>query len=63
MSSQLELPYMEQMVSKVEEEYKTVFAPETSEGIRGTSALLPENPDNGEYWLTLLLFFKDLQQW
>jgi len=60
-SSRLEFPYMEQLASGIDEQYKTIFAPENTEGARGTRALLPENPSNGEYWLTLLLFFKDLQ--
>jgi hypothetical protein len=57
----LEFPYIEQMVSGVAEEYKTLFKPETAEGERGTSALLPDNPTSGEYWLALLLFFKELK--
>jgi dienelactone hydrolase len=60
-SSKIEFPYVKQMASKVEDTYKTVFAPENSEGKRGTSALLPNNPSNSEYWLAILFFFKDLQ--
>lgn len=60
-SSKLEFPYQEKILSKVSDDYKTVFAPEQSEGARGTSALLSENESSGEYWLALLLFFKDLQ--
>ncbi len=60
-STSLEYPYMEQIASGIDESILTIFAPENSEGARGTRALRPENPSNGEYWLTLLLFFKDLQ--
>ncbi len=60
-SSRIEYPYIEQLMSGVEEEYKTIFVPETSEGERGSAALLSDNPSNSEYWLAILLFFKDLQ--
>ncbi len=60
-STQAEFPYIEQMLSGVEEEYKTTFIPDGGEGMRGTSALKPENPTNGEYWLAILLFFKEFK--
>ncbi len=60
-SSRMEHPYIVQLMSNVEEEYKTIFVPETSAGERGSAALLPDNPSNSEYWLAMLLFFKDLQ--
>ena len=59
--SRTEYPYIEQIMSNVEEEYKTIFVPENSEGERGSAALLPDNPSYTEYWLAILLFFKDLQ--
>lgn len=60
-SSRLEFPYAEQLASGIEEEYKTIFAPENGPGARGTNSLLSGNDSEGEYWLALLLFFKDLQ--
>ena len=60
-ASRMEHPYMVQLMSNVEEEYKTIFVPETSDGERGSAALLPENPSYSEYWLAILLFFKELQ--
>ena len=60
-STDPELPYIEQMLSGVDDEYKTIFNPESSEGTRGASALTSKNPSNGEYWLALLLFFKELK--
>ena len=60
-ASRTEYPYVEQIMSNVEEEYKTIFVPENSEGERGSAALLPDNPSYTEYWLAILLFFKDLQ--
>ncbi len=60
-STQAEFPYMEQMLSGIDDEYKSAFQPEANEGMRGTSALLPSNPSNGEYWLAILLFFKEFK--
>lgn len=59
-SSQSEFPYMEQLVSGMDEHYVTLFKPELGEGSRGTGSLTTENEHNSEYWLALLLFFKDL---
>ena len=58
-STQQEYPYVEQMLSGIDDAYKTTFKPEGDQGKRGTAALKPENPSNGEYWLALLLFFKE----
>jgi dienelactone hydrolase len=60
-STKTEHPYIEQMLSGIDEEFKTSFMPEADEGMRGTWALRPENPSNGEYWLAILLFFKELK--
>jgi len=40
---------------------RILFKPTRGEGLRGTSALLKENPSRDEYWLSLLLFFRSLQ--
>jgi len=59
-SSLTEYPYMEQLVSGMDEQYVTLFKPELGEGGRGNASLTSENEHNSEYWLALLLFFKDL---
>lgn len=60
-SSRMELPYMEQLLSGVDQEYKELFAPESHEGQRGTRALTRKNPSQGDYWLSILFYFKELQ--
>lgn len=60
-STKLEFPYLKEMVSNVDDKYKTVFTPDEHPGARGTEALMPENLSSGDYWLAILLFFKDLQ--
>ena len=59
-SSLSELPYVSQLVSGVDEQYVTLFEPKLGEGGRGSVSLSTDNPNYSEYWLALLLFFKDL---
>lgn len=59
-SSLSEIPYVSQLVSGVDESYLTLFEPKLGEGSRGTASLAMENENNSEYWLALLLFFKEL---
>ena len=40
---------------------KILFKPSDGDGMRGTKALLKENPSRDQYWLSLLLFFKALK--
>jgi hypothetical protein len=60
-SSRAETPYVKEIVSRVSEEYVKVFEPQLGEGQRGTISLSSENENNSEYWLALLLFFKELR--
>ncbi|MDF1571560.1 MAG: dienelactone hydrolase family protein [Bacteroidales bacterium] len=60
-SSRMEFPYMEQLLSGVDVKYKELFTPDTHEGQRGTGALTAQNPSQSEYWLAILLFFKELK--
>lgn len=59
-SSKSEFAYVSELVKGVEKEYLTLFEPVLGEGGRGTFMLHDENENNSEYWLALLLFFKEL---
>lgn len=59
-SSKPEFPYASELSSGIPEQYLTLFEPELGEGGRGSRALTTENKYNSEYWLALILFFKDL---
>lgn len=59
-SSLSEFSYVSDLASGVEESYLTLFEPKLGEGERGTGALSSSNETSSEYWLALLLFFKDL---
>jgi len=60
-SSRADTPYVKEIVSRVSEEYVEVFEPQLGEGRRGTLSLSSDNENNSEYWLALLLFFKELR--
>jgi len=59
-SSKSEFPYASELSSAIPEQYLTLFEPQLGEGGRGSSALTEENKYYSEYWLALILFFKDL---
>jgi len=59
-SSKSEYPYLEQLVSGIGEENLTKFEPELGAGKRGSASLDSNNENHSEYWLALLLFFKEL---
>lgn len=59
-SSKSEFPYATQLSSGIPEQYLTLYEPELGDGGRGSRALTVENPYYSEYWLAMILFFKDL---
>ena len=59
-SSLSESPYVAKLVSELNEDYINHFEPTMGEGGRGSVSLSTDNANHSEYWLALLLFFKDL---
>lgn len=59
-SSLSEFSYISELASGIDEQFITLYEPQLGEGGRGSVALSSENKTNSEYWLALLLFFKDL---
>jgi len=55
-----EIPYFSELASGLEEDYLTLFEPKKSEGKRGSESLSENYDDNTEYWVALILFFRDL---
>jgi pimeloyl-ACP methyl ester carboxylesterase len=55
-----EEPYLVELLDLVPEDKKTIFVPETSEGGYGAKALWESNNSSFEYWLGLLVFFKNI---
>lgn len=56
-----EFKYVEQLFSKVNKYYLTLFSPSKHKGEHGSSALLSTNPSKDEYWLALLLFINQIK--
>ena len=59
-SSKAELPYVSELASGIDKEYVTLFDPKQGAGDRGTRSLSTDYEYNNEYWIALMLFFKDL---
>jgi len=59
-SSKAEIPYVSELSSGIEEEYLTLFEPKRGDGDRGTASLTADYEENNEYWVALILFFRDL---
>lgn len=59
-SSLSEVPYVTQLTSGVDEQFVTLFEPKLGEGGRGTTSLTVDIQNNSEYWLALMIFFKEL---
>jgi dienelactone hydrolase len=59
-ASKTEIPYVTELASGIEKDYLTLFEPKMGEGNRGTESLSVNNDDNTEYWVALILFFRDL---
>jgi pimeloyl-ACP methyl ester carboxylesterase len=55
-----EIPYVKELISGMDENFVTLFEPKLGEGEQGIEALNISTENNSEYWLALLLFFKDL---
>lgn len=59
-ASKSEIPYVTELASGLEEDYLTLFEPKQGEGHRGSESLSEYYDDNTEYWVALILFFRDL---
>jgi dienelactone hydrolase len=59
-SSLAEFPYVSELASGIDKEYLTLFKPKQGEGERGTASLSAGYDQNTEYWIALILFFKEL---
>lgn len=59
-SSKAEVPYVSELASGIEKDYVTIFEPKQGTGDRGTRSFSADYEYNNEYWIALMLFFKDL---
>lgn len=59
-SSKAEFPYVSELASGIDQNYVSLFEPKQGAGERGTGSFSVDYEHNTEYWLALILFFKDL---
>ncbi len=59
-SSKAEFPYVSELASGIDQDYVSLFEPKQGSGERGTGSFSVDYEYNTEYWLALILFFKDL---
>ena len=59
-SSKAEFPYVSELASGIDKDYITLFEPKEGAGERGTASFSVDYDYNTEYWIALILFFKDL---
>jgi dienelactone hydrolase len=61
-SSVREYPFMKALFEKTDQSALTLFKPSKGQGVHGSRALWQNNPNNNEYWLSLMLFISNLKQ-
>lgn len=59
-SSKAEFPYVSELASGIDPNYVFLFEPKQGAGERGTGSFSVDYEYNTEYWIALILFFKDL---
>jgi len=59
-SSKAEFPYVSELASGIDKDYISLFEPKQGAGKRGTGSFSVDYEYNTEYWIALILFFKDL---
>ncbi len=59
-SSKAEFPYVSELASGINQDYLTLFEPKVGSGERGTASLSEQYDHSTEYWIALILFFKEL---
>jgi pimeloyl-ACP methyl ester carboxylesterase len=59
-STHAEYRYLGKMLSEIPDTQKTIFTPVNSPGTSGAKALWESSADHPQYWLALLMFFKEL---
>jgi len=60
-SSRAEAPAVKKYVADIPAGKVTLYSPSNSDGAHGTDALLSTTTDHQDYWLTILMYIKQLQ--
>lgn len=60
--SKSEYPYLIELAQNIPAEKVTIFVPTRTEGEHGVKALLKSDPASNDYWLSLLMFFRNVKK-
>jgi hypothetical protein len=60
--SKQEYPYLVELAPEISPSKLTIFVPTRYDGEHGVTSLLPSDPASGDYWLSLLMFFRSLNK-
>ncbi len=61
LGAKFEYPYLAEIAQNIPDNRKTLFVPSPEEGTHGVKALSRTDPASNDYWLALLMFFKNLR--
>jgi dienelactone hydrolase len=59
--TQSEKPYVEELIKNIPADFITLFSPDYGDGVPGSKALWENNPTHQEYWLAMLIYFRNLK--
>ena len=59
--TQSEKPYVEELIRNIPADFITLFSPDYGDGVPGSKALWENNPTHQEYWLAILIYFRNLK--
>lgn len=60
--ARFEYPYLIEISKNIPGDKKTIFVPTQAEGEHGVKALLKSDPASNDYWLSLLMFFRNVKK-
>ena len=60
--TRFEYPYLIKITKNIPRDKKTIFVPTQAEGAHGVKALLKSDPASNDYWLSLLMFFRNVKK-
>ncbi len=60
--AKFEYPYLIEISENIPDDKKTIFVPSQAEGEHGINALSESNPASNDYWLSLLMFFRNVKK-
>jgi pimeloyl-ACP methyl ester carboxylesterase len=61
-STRTEIPYVKELIQDLNSDQITLISPKKGNGVHGAKALWMKSESSDEYWLSLMLFFRQLNE-